>query len=152
MCTALLPKIRYTIEYIECNKLQNPWRVNSSLYLTYLWCREELRLKTRNVLYPPHLYKGIVWTRQGELLEEKTTSCLPNDKNIRVGWGYIDIKFNASRLAGNQCVLSEVGQHTDSHDQPFMAGPLTSVWSLLGSLYENFPLLTTVKVQLHKFT
>ena len=27
--------------------------------------REELRLKSRNVLYPPGLYKGIVWQNGG---------------------------------------------------------------------------------------
>ena len=27
--------------------------------------REELRLKSKNVLYPPGLYKGIVWQQGG---------------------------------------------------------------------------------------
>ena len=27
--------------------------------------REDLRLKTRNVLYPPGLYKGLVWQEGG---------------------------------------------------------------------------------------
>ncbi len=112
-----IPKIRYTIEHIEFNRLQNPWRVNSSIYLTCLWCREELRLKTRNVLYPPHLFKGIIWTRQWEIIEEKTTSSLPKNANLRVGWGYIDIKFNASRLAGNRCLLATYQRSRTTHWQ-----------------------------------
>jgi len=32
---------------------------------SYPFLREELRLKSRNVLYPPGLYKGVVWTKGG---------------------------------------------------------------------------------------
>ena len=32
---------------------------------SYPFLREELRLKTRNVLYPPNLYKGLVWVEGG---------------------------------------------------------------------------------------
>ena len=29
------------------------------------YCREELRLKSKNVMYPPGLYKGIIWEEGG---------------------------------------------------------------------------------------
>merc|ERR1712059_16976 len=32
---------------------------------SYPFLREELRLKSKNVLYPPGLYKGLVWTEGG---------------------------------------------------------------------------------------
>ena len=36
-----------------------------NLDLAFTVLREELRLKTRNVLYPPGLYKGMVWLEGG---------------------------------------------------------------------------------------
>ena len=34
-------------------------------YFYFLFFRDELRLKSKNVLYPPNLYKGMVWMEGG---------------------------------------------------------------------------------------